>query len=125
MVNSLNSLWVCQHAMNPKHECVFCMCNQCYLKISNNIRNGKCNTRGRHDIMESVDDKYKQNIQGASSEECNAVDNHMHNLNQFGNSLYFTLAYKQKISGNNLNDRKSKKYVLFLCSKCENHFVDK
>ena len=34
---------------------------------------------------------------GATSEKCNAVDHHTHNLNQFGDSLYFTSAYKQKL----------------------------
>ena len=33
VVNSLNSLWVCQNAMNPKHECIFGICNQCYLNM--------------------------------------------------------------------------------------------
>ena len=111
--------------MNPKHQCVFCMCNQCFLKISNNSRNGQCNTRGRRNIMKSIDDKYKQNILGASSEKSNAVDHHTHNLNQFGDSLYFTSAYKQKISSNNSNNQKRQKYVQFLCSKCKNHLVDK
>ena len=125
VVNSLNSLWVCRHAINPTHECLFCMYNQCFLKISNNSINGQRNTRGRRNIMKSVDDKCIPNIMGASSEKCNAVDHHTHNLNQFGDSLYFTSAYKQKISSNNSNDQKRKKYVPFLCSKCKKHLVDK
>ena len=67
--------------------------------------------------MKSKDDNIKQNIQDTSSVNYNAVDHHSHNLNQFGDSLYFTSAYKQKVSNNNLDDRKNKKYVSFLCSK--------
>ena len=41
VVNSLNSLWICRNAMNPKHECIFCMCNECYLNMVNNNRKGQ------------------------------------------------------------------------------------
>lgn len=126
VVNSLNSLWVCRNAMNPKHECVFCMCNHCYLKTLNNGRKGQQRTtRGRRNQMKSVDDNYKRNVQCVSLVECNTADHHSHNLNQFGDSLYFTSAYKQKISDNNSDDRKSKKYVPFLCSKCKSNLADK
>ena len=63
--------------------------------------------------MKSVDDKYKQNIQGASPGECNAANHHSRNLNQFSNSLYFKSAYKQKISSNNSDDRKVKNVCHF------------
>ena len=58
--------------MNPKHECVFCMCNQCNLKIVNNSRKGKHSTRSRCNQMISVDDKYKEKNQGDIPRECNA-----------------------------------------------------
>ena len=101
------------------------MCNQCYLKMVNNNRKGQRNTRGRRNQMKSKDDNIKQNIQGTSSVNCNAANHHSHNLNQFGDSLYFTSAYKQKISNNNLDDRKNKKHVPFLCSKRQYQLTDK
>ena len=125
VVNSLNSLWVCRNAMNPKHNCVFCMCNQCYQKIINNSRKGQRTTRGRRNQMKSVDDRHNTKNWRADHGECNATNHHSHNLNQFGDSLYFTTAYKEKIRCNNADDRKSKKYVPFLCSTCKNHLVDK
>ena len=64
VVNSLNSLWVCRNAMNPKHECIFCMCNQCYINMVNNNRKGQCNTRGRRNQMKSKDDNIKKKYSG-------------------------------------------------------------
>ena len=126
VVNSLNSLWVCKNAMNPKYECIFCLCNECYLQIVNSSRKqGQRNTRGRRHQMKSVDDTANKNIKCATTKCCKTVDHHSHNLNQFGDSLYFTSSYKQKILNNNLDNRKSKKYVPFLCSKCKKELTDK
>ena len=50
---------------------------------------------------------------GAGSEKCNAVDHHMHHLNQFGDSLYFTSTYKQKIVAITQMTRKEKNMYRF------------
>ena len=102
VVSSLNSLWVCQHAMNPKHECTYCMCNKCYMQKSDKIKDGSRTTRGRRNKMKSVDDSNKQCDSNKSMKKCSSDAHHLHNLNQFVDSLYFSSAYKAKIEHTSL-----------------------
>ena len=125
VVNALNSLWVCQYAMNPKHECTFCMCNKCYMLKSSKLKNGNRTTRGRHNTMKSIDDNKKLFHINKSSKKCDSLAHHCHSLNQFVDSLYFSSGYKAKIDSNNANKMKENKFVPFRCTVCKYELVDK
>lgn len=125
VVNALNSLWVCKSAMNPKHECTYCLCSKCYMQKSDKCRDGNRTTRGRRNTMKSVDDKNKEFDDNESMIKCSSVAHHLHNLNQFVDSLYFSSAYKAKIETNNKDRTKKKKFVPFVCTGCHHDLVDK
>ena len=125
VVNALNTLWVCKNAMNPKHECVHCVCHRCYVVKSDNLnKSGKRTTRGRRNKMKTVDDQ-QQETNVTSTRHCDNTNHHLHCLGQFVDSLYFSTAYKSKIKNNNMDNQKSKKFVPFACSECGVELVDK
>ena len=35
IINHTNPIWVCQNAMKQDEDCLFCKCNECYMKDSN------------------------------------------------------------------------------------------
>ena len=125
VVNALNSLWVCQNAMNPKHECTFCMCNKCYMLKSSKLKNGNRTTRGRRNTMKSIDDNKKQLDLTKPTKKCDSLAHHCHRLNPFVDSLYFSSGYKAKIISNNANELKQKKFVPFHCTVCKYELVGK
>ena len=89
VVNALNTLWVCKNAMNPKHECVHCLCHCCYLEKSDGMnQSGNRPTRGRRNKIKTVDDREKRSFVG-STKYCDSTNHHLHRLGQFVDSLYF------------------------------------
>ena len=125
VVNALNTLWVCKNAMNPKHECVYCLCHRCYLGKSDGMnQSGNRTTRGRRNKMKTADDQEKESFIG-STKYCDSTNHHLHCLDQFVDSLYFSAAYKLKIKNNNKDGKKIPKFVPFSCSECKVELVDK
>ena len=110
--------------MNPKQECIFCMCNQCYVSKGSSTKQEQRSTRGRRNHMKSIDDQ-NADPHSLSNKKCNAMDHHSHNLNQFVDSLYFSSTYKEKIKKNNGNHNKENKNVPFICTICKCDLVDK
>ena len=125
VVNALNTLWVCKNAMNPNHECVHCLCHCCYQKKSDGMnQSANRQTRGRRNKMKTLDDREKRTFVG-SNKYCDSTNHHLHRLDQFVDSLYFSTSYKLKIKTNNMDEKKKSKFVPFSCSECGVELVDK
>ena len=57
--------------------------------------------------MKTVDDQEKESFIG-STKYCDSTNHHLHCLDQFVDSLYFSAAYKLKIKNNNKDGKKNR-----------------
>ena len=87
-------------------------------------QSGNRTTRGRRNKMKTVDDQEKESFIG-STKYCDSTNHHLHCLDQFVDSLYFSTAYKLKIKNNNKDGKKIPKFVPFSCSEWKVELVDK
>ena len=120
IINHTNPIWVCQNAMKQDEDCLFCKCNECYMKESNkhvttNIssrRSMRC--RRNNNAKEGLVTKKTQ--QYATAKTYVACDHDT--LICSYESAYFTREY--------IAVREKKKHTLpTICSICKREILNK